>query len=350
MEPYFGFPSASLVETIQPRDAHDYYDNYHGPASSGSFGPKTQHQYDPHFRIPLCGEHWKVAAERAQLREEEKAAKEREAREREKAIAEGRPWPPEEGAGATTAAGGAGAGAGAGPDGASSTTATAAATGGEKSKKKKSSSAAGAGGAGAAAGTDAKSAAAAGSKKASSSSSKAGSGAAGALSASTNSKSSLALATSLSTMGLEDARLRRTVLDTDKALGGDKSFHQPNAQSLSQRLLSLLVEQPPGTPRAGPWSAPPAAGGVGAGPGGAAGSGTGSKSKSSGAAGVASVAASGATGKKKAADYPIDKRIEMELRSLGLLQGAPDYSVSDSAHATVILLRGTGRGFASFRG
>ena len=239
IEPYFDFPTPAQLELIRPRDSNDFYTNYHGAGSSSSFGPRNQHQSDPSFRIPPRGEYYRDVWERA-------AAAEAEARE--KAIKERQ-------AGMLAHWNNSAAGGGAG--GSNSTAASAAAATSaaqeeeskEKEKRKR------------------------------------------------NSKTK-SLAASLSSLGIDDARLRKSLLDTDKLLGGDKTFHVANAQSLSQRLLSMLVEVPPGAPRVGPWIPHP-----------------------SGKDAHPPVAAPSAH-KKRASEYPLEKRIEMELKYVGLFNTA----------------------------
>jgi hypothetical protein len=218
VDEHFSFPSSSQLPMVRPRLPTDFYDSYHGPGSSTSFG-KTANTADPAFRIPPAGEHWRDVAERA--REEELA---RLAPKVEEPVADN-------------------------PADAKKKKALAAAAAAKKKGKK-------------------------------------------------------SLSTALLTMGLDDAKSKKALLDTDKLLGGDKTFHVSNGQTLSMRLLSMLIEAPPSAPKSGPWFPHP--------------SGKDKKPER----------ASATTHKKKAAEYTLDKRIEMELKYLGLLGGTPEYSVS----------------------
>jgi len=357
VEPCFDFAPASLVEQVlQPRDEHDFYESYHGAASSGSTlcGPRRAHQCDPHFSMGHLGEHWREVDAREALQAAAKEAEEQQAKSKSQ-DGSGMPHLEDAAGNADTKNGG----------GLSAGTATASATtSGTNKKKSKSSSSSVASGAsasaaattGGAGSTTATTTAGGTSKKHSSSASSSASlsATAGGINAAKPS-----LTASLAAMGIESASVRRSLLETDKLLGGDKTFHLPNAQSLAQRLLSMLVEVPPGAPKGrGPWTprtntesaqqqqeqqqaettattttqtaAGTTTGDIASKPSGSSSSSSAKKSSSTGGG-------SGSGGlSSSSVSLSLSKRIEMEFQALGLLDGGASHAHggSSSSHGS----------------
>jgi hypothetical protein len=329
VDEHFAFPTQQTLPIIRPRGPGEFYESYAlvSPAQS------KQHTIaDPSFRIPLAGENWKDIIERGREEERERIQKEKDQREQQ---AQQQAYQQEQqhhqymqidqddafmpgGMNLQNPMGMTGS-------------------------KKKSSSKNTLNIPGAVAGATTTST---GSKKKPSSST----------SASAARARSLTLA--LGYMGLDDPRVRKVLLDTDKALGGDKTFHEPNKQSLSMRLASMILECPEGSQKVSTWSSGPAtttssssskkkdasrdspAGpganghgptGGGGGPTTPSGGGTQTPTGSSGGAALQNPPAVTATKAKKTQEYSLEKRIEMELKYLGIFSG--NYSASSSEYS-----------------
>ena len=283
-------------------------------ASSNSTTPSVGGVVDPAFKIPPAGENWREVIERQ--KEEERLAKEKEAANSNSTATTTLAPIPEEDTSATATVGGkkkkptASSSTGTNSSTSSSTvpvtsaTSTATTTTPSTSTSKKKSNAA--------------------------------------------TQKGKTLSTALVQMGLDgDAKIKKLLLDTDKALGGDKTFYDPSKQSLNMRLVSMLIEDTHSK------SFPPATQSVKSksnGVNGSSSSAPSTKDKKSSstpstsatatavntttptttgtnASGTTPSTTSSASAKKKVPELTLEKRIEMELKYIGLLPKSSDYSV-----------------------